>query len=86
MGRLTESEFSAIVNDVVGSMWKIESASVTGFTAMITFSSNSGKTSVPATLDFDDETGRCTRIVCPYRANRASFFADEVERRIDLLH
>ena len=40
-----------------------------------------------ASLHFDDETGRCTTIYCPYSsANKPRFFADEVERRIDLLH
>lgn len=87
MGRLTESEFSEIVADVAASMWKIESASAIGFTVDITFSTRSGKGSVAASLHFDDDTGRCTTIYCPYTdANQPRFFADEVERRIDLVH
>lgn len=86
MGRLTEPEFSDIVGEVAGSMWRIESASANGFTADINFSTNSGKGSVAASLYFDDQTGRCTTIRCPYTtANQPRFFADEVERRIDLL-
>ena len=82
MGRLTESEFAAIVDDVAGSMRRVESASASGFTASIRFASNSGKQSVRATLSFDDETGRCTTIYCPYHANLPHFFADKVESRI----
>lgn len=67
-------------------MWKIESASASGFRAYITFSSKSGRQSVDASLHFDDETGRCTSIYCPYpSANQPRFFADEVESRIDVL-
>jgi hypothetical protein len=49
MGRLTESEFAAIVDDVAASMWKIKSATTQGFNAHITFASRSGRSSVQVT-------------------------------------
>lgn len=86
MGRLTDAQFSAIVDDVADSMRTIQSATAHGFNAHITFASRSGRSSVEASLHFDAESGRCTAIRCPYTtANQPHFFADEVERRIDLL-
>lgn len=79
MGRLTAGDFADAVHEVAAVMYRIQSASAHGFTAMSAFSSNSGKCNIDATLQFDEQSGRCHTIICPYTTpNQPRFFADRV--------
>lgn len=83
MGQLTAADFADAVNEVAGDMYRIQSASAHGFTARIEFSSNSRKYSIDATLQFDEHSGRCHTIICPYTtAKQPQFFADRVEEAL----
>jgi len=85
--RLTESEFSAIVDEVTSRMYNVRKASSSGFHVEVEFASRSGKQSLYAGLRFDGDTGRCTTIQCPTPgATQPLTIAKAIEREIAARH
>lgn len=87
MGRLTQSDFANIVNEVTTGMSMVRNASTTGFHVEVEFASRSGKQSLYAGLGFDGDTGRCTTIRCSTPgATQPLTIANAIEREIAARH
>lgn len=82
VGKLTETEFTEIVNSVAGSMSDVVSVSIYGFHITVTFRSNSGKTEWNSFLEFDEQTGNYS-YTRPYPGAASPWvFGNDVQSRI----
>ena len=82
MGRVSESEFHAIVNDVAASIYGIVGVSIYGYSVVVTCRSGSGKSKWDAHVEFDAETGHYTGSRPYAGAGLPMLFADGVAAKI----